>query len=94
MPANEGEGVCYMQPKTLPERLAIVKDFRERFSYGIPMLVDGMDNTAEATFGAWPERLYVVGADGKIAYQGAQGPKGFDPEEVERWLREHLPAAE
>lgn len=94
MPANEGDGVCYMQPKTLPDRLAIVKDFQARFGYPIPMLVDRMDNAAEAAFGAWPERLYVVGADGKIAYQGAQGPKGFDPEEVERWLQENLPAKE
>lgn len=86
---NEKEGICYMQPKTLADRLAIVKDFTARFRYAIPMVVDPMDNRAELEFGAWPERLYVVDADGRIAYQGQPGPKGFFPDEVEAWLVAH-----
>lgn len=78
-----------MQPKTLEDRLAIVKDFTVRFSYAIPMIVDPMDNRAELEFGAWPERLYVIDADGRVAYQGKPGPKGFFPDEVDAWLAAH-----
>jgi hypothetical protein len=84
---NETDSVCYSQPKTAEERQAIVKDFIGRFSYAIPLVVDTMANEAEAAYAAWPERLYVVGADGKIAYKGAMGPSGFDPEEILPYLK-------
>jgi hypothetical protein len=56
----------------------------------MPCVVDDMDDTADNAYAAWPERLFVVGADGRIAYAGGQGPFGFSPEEVGRWLREHV----
>ena len=46
----------------------------------MPVLVDGMDNTVSIAFAAWPERIYVIGADGRIVYPGAPGPWGFDPD--------------
>ena len=91
VPANEADDVCYAQPRTLADRLAIAKDFTERFTWTLPMVVDPMDNPAEQAYAAWPERLYVVGADGRIACKGAMGPAGFDPEEVEAWLLANVP---
>jgi len=38
-----------------------------------------MDNAASEAFAAWPERIYVVGVDGRIAFKGGPGPWGFDP---------------
>ncbi len=86
MDSNEDEGVCYRQPKTLDERRAIVEDFTERFDYSVPMVVDTMDDLAEDAYSSWPERLYVIGTDGLIAYKGGVGPFGFEPDEVEAWL--------
>jgi len=48
----------------------------------MPILVDGMENAASIAFAAWPERIYVVGRDGRIIYSGAPGPYGFDPSEA------------
>ena len=45
----------------------------------MPALVDHVDNKVQDAYGGWPDRLYVVGRDGKIAYAGARGPQGFDP---------------
>jgi hypothetical protein len=86
MDSNESEGVCYAQPKTLDDRLAIARDFVSRNQYSIPMLVDRMGNPADELYAGWPERLYVIGEDGKIAFKGKTGPFGFHPEEVEAWL--------
>ena len=86
MEANEKQGVCYMQPRTLAERLAIANDFVQRFDYRVPMLVDGMDNAANALYAGWPERLYVVDEGGRIVFKGKTGPFGYHPEEVESWL--------
>lgn len=84
---NEADAVCYAQPKSLADRLAIAGDFVQRFHYRVPLVVDPMDDPAESAYAAWPERLYVIGADGKIIYKGAMGPDGFDPEQVVALLK-------
>ena len=89
--ANEKQGVCYMQPQTLADRVLIANDFIKRFEYTMPLVVDPMENPAEDAFAAWPERLYVIGVDGRIAYKGRKGPRGFDPDELEKWLEANLP---
>lgn len=86
MDDNVQQDVCYRQPQSLSDRLAIVKDFVQRFSYPIPIAVDTMADTADVTYGAWPERLYIVETDGTIAYKGGMGPYGYKPEEVREWL--------
>jgi len=89
MDANEDQGVCYRQPRTLDERVAIARDFVQRFDYGLPLLVDSMENVAEEAFAAWPERLYVI-EDGRIAYKGGVGPRDFNPDELEKWLEQRF----
>ena len=91
MDVNEEQDVCYKQPTTLEERLAIARDFVRREKWEFPLLVDGMDNKVDYVFGGWPERLYVIETDGKIAYKGETGPFGFHPEEVESWLERKFP---
>ena len=92
MTVNEKQGVCYAQPQTLADRVMIANDFIERFQYTMPLVIDPMDNPAEDAFAAWPERLYVIGVEGRIAYRGGKGPFGFDPDELEQWLEANLPA--
>jgi type I thyroxine 5'-deiodinase len=87
MDSNEKEGVCYPQPKTTEARLAIATDFVKRFEYRIPLLVDPIDDRANALYAGWPERLYVVDETGTIVYKGKPGPFGYHPEEVEAWLK-------
>ena len=50
------------------------------------ILVDLMDNKAGAAYAAMPERLYVV-LEGKIVYEGLQGPFGYRMDEVELYLQ-------
>ncbi len=90
MTVNEDEGLCYGQPKTLDQRVAIAKDFVQRFEYQMPLVVDTIDNPAEESYAAWPERLYVLDESGQIAYKGGVGPFGFEPDELEAWLESHL----
>lgn len=43
-------------------------------------VTDDMNDSVNAAYGAFPDRLYIVGTDGKVAWRGAPGPMGFDPE--------------
>ena len=51
-----------------------------RLALTLPALVDEMDDAVSEAWAAMPERLYVVGRDGRIAYKGDLGPLGFDPD--------------
>lgn len=93
MSANEKEGVCYPQPRTLSQRVVIANDFVRRFHYGVPLVIDAMDNRANELYAAGPERFYIVNPSGVIEYKGKPGPFGYHPEEVEAWLAAHPAAA-
>ena len=56
----------------------------------IPVLVDDMKNTASGAYEAWPDRLFLIGKDGKVAYKGGPGPFMFRPDELDRAIREAL----
>lgn len=53
-------------------------------------LIDNEQNEVRDAYAGWPSRLTVVGMDGKIAYDGGRGPRGFRPDLLAKWLREHL----
>jgi hypothetical protein len=83
MKANDDQGICYPQPRSLAQRVAIAGDFVRRFHYRVPLAVDAMDNRADALYGAWPERIYVIDEGGRVAYKGKLGPF-HSIEELER----------
>jgi Iodothyronine deiodinase len=57
----------------------------------MPALVDELDNRVEQAYTGWPDRLYVVDKDGRVAHKSAAGPFGFKPENVEATLKRLLP---
>ena len=91
MDSNVKESVCYPQPTNLVQRVAIANDFVKRFSYRIPLVVDDLDNRANALYAGWPERFYILDEKGVIVYKGKPGPFGYHPEEVESWLAQRYP---
>ena len=49
--------------------------------------MDDPDNRVERAYTAWPDRLYVIDRDGRVAYKSAAGPFGFKPAAVEEALK-------
>ena len=88
MKSNVKDDVCYAQPKTLAQRVAIAQDFTKRFKFPLPFGIDDMSNGADAAYAAWPERLYIIDESGHIAYRGGMGPFHYKPAEVRDWLAE------
>ena len=54
----------------------------------LPCLVDGMNDESNKAYRAYPDRLFVVRTDGKIAVAAERGPRGFKPalDETLKWL--------
>ena len=72
------------------ERQAVARRCAASLKLEMPAIVDRIDDKVNAAYHAWPERLYLVGADGKVEYVGGPGPFGFEPNELEAALRKTL----
>jgi hypothetical protein len=59
----------------------------------MPVLIDGIENEAARRYGGWPDRLYLIGRDRRIAFQGGEGPFGFKPEELKAAIETELARA-
>ncbi len=90
-PANERQGISISDPKSDEERVKVAEEACRKLETNIPCLVDGIDNGVNTANAAWPDRLYVVDKDGRIALAGGPGPRGFLPvvKAAEAWLGEH-----
>ena len=87
---NRSIGITYNQPSTIEERGDVAEVCVLDLNLEMPMYLDGMDDDAEKKYAGWPERLYVIGADKKIAYAGEMGPLGFDPNGWEQAIKEQM----
>ncbi len=87
--------VAYAKEKGITEH----DDYRERCTTAqmlvddktltIPCLIDGMDNKINQAYSAWPDRIFLVRTDGKLAVAADRGPWGFKPglEASRQWLK-------
>lgn len=78
-------------PITLAERIAVARRCVKDLGLTIPAVVDRMDDAVNLAYRGWPERLYLVRQDGKLAYAGGPGPFGFEPDELEKAITGLLP---
>lgn len=73
-------------PITLEERRVLATDFVNESKLNFPTLLDRIDNKTSTDYASLPDRLYLVGKDGKIAWAGDKGPKGFDTDLLEKQI--------
>ena len=90
VPRNLEEGVVFAQPGSEDERAEVAAACMLRYNFSFPMLLDGMDNDAEEKYISWPDRLYLIDREGKVAYKSGLGPFYFDVDEFEEAIRQHL----
>jgi hypothetical protein len=90
LPENRRSGLSVRDPQTDAERLAVASTCAAKLHMRMPMVFDGLDNAVASAYGGWPDRLYLVRGDGRIAFQGGEGPFGFKPEELEAAIEREL----
>ena len=86
MPSNLEDDVVYSSPVDIDERSSLARTCVRKLGIEIPALVDGFDNAVDRAYMGWPDRLYVIGRDGRVVYKSAPGPFGFEPERMEQAL--------
>ncbi len=87
MAVNVRDNVVFNDPRTFEERTAVAESCVRKLGIRIPALVDDVADSVEAAYTGWPDRLYVIGRDGRVDYKSAPGPYGFEPKTMEAALR-------
>jgi hypothetical protein len=87
---NRRADVAVTDATTDEERTAVAQSCALRMRLSFPVLIDRLDNAVASAYGGWPDRLYLIGRDGRIAFQGSGGPFGFKPADLEAAIRVEL----
>jgi alkylhydroperoxidase family enzyme len=90
MPSNDKAGIEIAQPTTWVERKDVAARCCSALKMTMPLLVDTLDDRVGHAYSGMPDRLYVVGRDGRVVYKGGRGPFGFNTGEMEQALLLHL----
>jgi hypothetical protein len=88
---NQKDKIAVASAKSEADRCATAQTCVTKLSLEIPPLVDDLRDSTEIAYTGWPDRLYVIDRDGKVAYKSLAGPYGFKPTEVEATLKNILP---
>ena len=62
-----------------------------RLGIDLPAVVDDFDDSTDAAYSGWPERLYLIDREGRVAYKSKPGPFGFKPADLEAALSRTSP---
>jgi len=87
---NEKEGVSLAPARNLAEKQEHASLCLRKLDLPFSAVIDAMDGSAEAAYQAWPSRVYVVGRDGRIAFNSRLGELDFRPAELDAAIREIL----
>ena len=92
MQSNLKDQVVFASPKNEEERAFVAGACVRKLGIKFPAVLDGFENTTEKAYTGWPDRLYLIDRDGKIAYKSKPGPFGFKPDDLKAALEKVVPA--
>ena len=87
LPVNERQGVVFANPVSAQEREQVAEACVRKLNIEIPAILDRVDNSTERAYTGWPDRLYVIGKDGRVVFKSTPGPFGFDAKAMETVLK-------
>jgi hypothetical protein len=89
-PKNVRDGVLLSAAKDFGEKEGYASSCVRKLGIKFATVVDNMDAKVELNYMGWPDRLYLVGKDGRIAWKGGPGPQGFQPPMLEAAIQKEL----
>jgi iodothyronine deiodinase-like protein len=89
-PKNVRDGVLLSAAKDFGEKEGYASSCVRNLGIKFTTVVDNMDAKVELNYMGWPDRLYLVGKDGRIAWKGGPGPQGFQPPMLDAAIQKEL----
>lgn len=90
---NRDEDIRVHDPASDAERMEVATTCAIRLSIEMPVVVDDVSDAVASAYGAMPDRLYLIGKGGRVAFQGERGPFGFQPEALAAAIEKELSAS-
>ncbi len=87
---NRSEDIKLDDPTTTDQRTDVAESCALRLDIKMPVVVDEIDDAVARAYGALPDRLYLIGRGGNVAFQGDPGPFGFQPTDLETAIESEL----
>jgi hypothetical protein len=87
MQSNVKDNVLFATPKTMEERSAVAGSCVRKLGIKFPAVIDNIDNKTEQAYTGWPDRLYLIDREGKVAFKSKPGPFGFHPDQLEAAIK-------
>jgi hypothetical protein len=78
------------QTQSAVDRLKNLQQCTLLLQLTMPSVIDDDDNSMNRTYAAWPDRLYAIGVDGKVAFKSGPGPSGFKSPDLAAWLQKNV----
>jgi hypothetical protein len=91
MESNIKDKVVFASPRDEEERASVAGTCVRKLGIEIPAVVDEFGNSTEAAYTAWPDRMYLIDASGRVVYKTKPGPFGFKPDDLQAALHKLLP---
>ena len=86
MQSNIKDKVVFASPHNEDERGLVAGSCVRKLGIKFPAVLDEFGNTAERAYTGWPDRIYLIDSNGRVAYKSKPGPFGFKPQELETAL--------
>jgi hypothetical protein len=78
--SNIKESVLFSAPKNEDERAYVAGACVRKLGIKMPAALDDFSDSTERAYTGWPDRIYLIDSQGRIAYKSAPGPFGFHAE--------------
>jgi len=88
--SNLKDKVVFASPRNEDERAFVAGSCVRKLGIQIPAVLDEFGNSTESTYTAWPDRLYLIDGNGRVAYKSKPGPFGFHPEDLAAAIQQNL----
>jgi predicted Zn-dependent protease len=88
---NEREKVELAPASTMEQKHNYAVMCERKLHLRFPAVVDGLDNAAEKAYAAWPSRVYVIDAAGRVRYSRGLLEDEFDRGAFEKALQSAIP---
>ena len=93
MESNIKDKIVFASPKDETERAVLAGACVRKLGIKFPAVLDEFANSTERDYTAWPDRIYLIDAKGRIAFKSKPGPFGFRPNELRNALGRLLPGS-
>ena len=82
MQSNIKDKIVFASPRNEEDRAFLAGACVRKLGLKFPAVLDEFGNSTERAYTGWPDRIYLIDSQGRVAYKSKAGPFGFKPDDL------------